>query len=65
MINNDAPQGAKMPKVVKAQIKAVEDTIKIAEQNRAETATTLEAIRNAVPYNRFLMTDCMLVPLGR
>jgi len=57
------PKGNKVPESVKSQIKVEEDKIKSAEQERVETAKTLEAIRNAVPYNRFLMTDCMLVPL--
>lgn len=48
---------------VKEQIKELETTINNAELERKDTAKTIEVIRNTIPYNRFIMTEDMLIPL--
>lgn len=63
------PKGSQLPpaakeqiRETKEQIKELENTITNAEPERKEMAKTIEAIRNTIPYNRFIMTDNMLVP---
>lgn len=48
---------------VKMQIKEIENKVKRAEPERKDMAKTIEAIRNMLPYNRFIMTDNLLIPL--
>ena len=62
-LKQSIPKGTQMPEVIKAQIKLMESKIKAAEPERKEIAKTMDAIRNTLPYNRFLMPNCMLAPL--
>ena len=64
------PKGSQLPpdvkeqvKQIKEQIKELETTISNAEPERKDTAKTIEVIRNTIPYNRFIMTEDMLIPL--
>lgn len=62
-LKQSVPKGTQMPAQIRAQIKELESKIKSAEPERKEMAKTIEAIRNTLPYNRFVMTDNMLLPL--
>ncbi|MEQ2457426.1 DUF6414 family protein [Flavonifractor hominis] len=62
-LRQSVPKGTQIPAPIKAQIKELENKIKSAEPERKEMAKTIEAIRNTLPYNRFVMTDNMLIPL--
>lgn len=62
-LKQSVPKGTQMPAQIKSQIKELENQIKSAEPERKEMAKTIEAIRNTLPYNRFVMTDNMLIPL--
>ena len=62
-LKQSVPKGTQMPALIKAQIKELEAQVKNAEPERKEMAKTLEAIRNTLPYNRFVMTENMLIPL--
>lgn len=62
-LRQSLPKGQSMPEVIKAQIKEIESKAKNAEPERKEMSKTIEAIRNTLPYNRFIMTDNLLVPL--
>lgn len=68
-LKTSLPKGSQLPpetkeqvRLIKAQIQELEDTIKKAEPERKETAKTIEVIRNTIPYNRFIMTNNILVP---
>lgn len=52
-----------MPAIIKQQIDALKAQVSNAELERKELSKQLEAIRNTLPYNRFVMTTNMLVPL--
>lgn len=56
------PKSSQIPPEIKKQIKEIENTIKNAEPERKEMAKTIEVIRNTIPYNRFIMTNDMLIP---
>lgn len=63
------PKGSQLPterkeqvRETKEQIKEIENTINNAEPERKKVAKTIEVIRNTMPYNRFIMTNDMLVP---
>jgi len=60
-------KGVQIPQAVSAQIKLLENTVKNAgkdsENERKELERTFDAIRSVLPYKRFLMTDCLLIPL--
>lgn len=63
------PKGSQLPpelkeqiREAKEQIKEIENTINNAEPERKEMAKTIEVIRNTIPYNRFIMTNDMLIP---
>ena len=62
-IKDSIPQGKQMPALVKQQIDSLKDQVKNAEAERKDTAKTIAVIRNTLPYNRFMMTQNMLVPL--
>lgn len=62
-LRQSVPKGQSMPEVVKVQIKEIENKLKSAEPERKEMAKTIEAVRNTLPYNRFIMTDNFLIPL--
>lgn len=55
--------GTKLPQEIKIQIKELDDQFSSAETERKDTETTLEVIRNTLPYNHFLLTSSLLVPL--
>lgn len=64
------PKGSQLTNDVKEQIKKskdqinkLENTINNAEPERKEVAKIIEVIRNTIPYNRFIMTEDMLIPL--
>lgn len=62
-LRHSLPKGQSMPEAIKIQIKEIENKAKNAEPERKELLKTIEAIRNTLPYNRFIMTDNLLVPL--
>lgn len=57
------PKGTQMPVIIKQQIDALKEKVNSAEPERKELVKQIEAIRNTLPYNRFVMTSNMLVPL--
>lgn len=57
------PKGNPLPPEVKQQIEEVRAAVNNAEPERKETLKTIEVVRNTLPYNRFLMTENMLMPL--
>ena len=63
ILRQSIPKGQSMPEVIKVQIKEIESKVKSAEPERKEMAKTIEAIRNTLPYNRFIMTENLLIPL--
>jgi hypothetical protein len=63
ILRKEIPKGQSMPQVLKIKFKELENEAKNAEQERKELANTIEAIRNTLPYNRFIMTDRFLIPL--
>lgn len=62
-LQKSLPKGKTMPEPVKIQIKQIENQIKNAEPERKEMGRTIEAIRNTLPYDRFITTDTFLIPL--
>lgn len=57
------PKGTQMPAIIKQQIDTLKAKVSNAEPERKELVKQIEAIRNTLPYNRFVMTTNMLVPL--
>lgn len=57
------PKGNKMPDTIKRQIAEAKNALAKAENERKEFVELIEAIKNTLPYNRFVMTNNMLVPL--
>ncbi len=62
-IKEAIPKGSAMPVLVKQQIETLKTTVNQSEPERKETAKTIEMIRNTLPYDRFVLTTNMLVPL--
>lgn len=62
-IKAEIPKGTQMPVHIKVRIDNLRDTVNNAEPERKELLKTFEAIRNTLPYNRFVMTTNMLIPL--
>lgn len=62
-IKESVPKGTAMPVLVKQQIATLKTTVNQAEPERKEMAKTIEIIRNTLPYDRFVLTTNMLVPL--
>ena len=62
-LRQSVPKGQSMPEIIKIQIKEIESKMKNAEPERKEMARMIEAMRNTLPYNRFIMTDNLLIPL--
>lgn len=58
-----SPEAKEAIREAKEQVKQLEEEINKAESERKETAHTIEVIRNTIPYNRFIMTQDMLIPL--
>ena len=52
-----------MPVLIKQQIDNLKATVNQAEPERKEMAKTIEVIRDTIPYNRFVLTANMLIPL--
>lgn len=57
------PKGAQLPVEIKQQIDKLKARVNNAEPERKELVKEIEAIRNTLPYNRFVMTTNMLIPL--
>lgn len=62
-IKDSIPKGTAMPVLVKQQIETLKTTVNQAEPERKEMGKTIEIIRNTLPYDRFVLTTNMLVPL--
>ncbi len=59
----NVPKGTQMPVLIKQQIEALKTKVNNAEPERKEMLKTIAVIQNTLPYNRFLMTTNMLIPL--
>lgn len=57
-----SPEGKELVKDLKEKIKEIEATINNAEPERKEISKTIEIIRKTIPYNRFIMTNNMIIP---
>lgn len=57
------PKGVQLPPEIKQQIDDLKAAVNNAEPERKNMVKTIEVIRNILPYNRFLMTENMLMPL--
>ena len=62
-IKSSVPKGVQMPPQIKKQIDDLKNSVNNAESERKEMLKTIDAIRNTMPYNRFVMTSNMLIPL--
>ena len=62
-LKEQVPKGTSMPVLIKQQIDNLKTTVNQAEPERKEMAKTIEVIRNTIPYNRFVLTANMLIPL--
>lgn len=49
--------------LMRLKIKEQEEKQKAAEEDRKDLVQTIKAIQNTLPYNRFILTDKLLVPL--
>lgn len=59
----DKYKGGKMPQEAREAISQIKAEVTKAEEERKDLLKTIEVIRNTLPYNRFLMTNNMLMPL--
>lgn len=57
------PKGTQMPVLIKTQIDEIKAKVNNAEPERKELLKTIEVFRNTLPYDRFVMTSNMLIPL--
>lgn len=55
--------GSGLPPFIKVQIENLKKQVSGAENERKEMLKTIEVIRNTLPYDRFVMTKNMLIPL--
>lgn len=62
-LKTSVPKGTQMSAKIKQQIDVLKAKIANAEPERKELVKQIEAIRNTLPYNRFVMTTNLLVPL--
>ena len=62
-LKGEIPKGTQMPVPIKIQIDALKNKANNAEPERRELLRMIEAIRTLLPYNRFVMTTNMLLPL--
>ena len=62
-LKDTIPKGKQMPPLPKQQLDNLKDQAKNAESDRQEMVKTITMIRNTLPYNRFIMTNNMLIPL--
>lgn len=57
------PKGTSAVVGLKEEIRQEEEQLKASEAERKDMVQTIEAIKNTLPYNRFVMTNNFLVPL--
>ena len=57
------PKGTQMPVLIKNQIEEIKTKVNNSEPQRKELLNTIEVFQNTLPYNRFVMTSNMLIPL--
>lgn len=62
-LKKNIPKGKSMPETIKVQIKKLEEEMKNNSPSNQETHKMISAIRMAVPYNRFMIINNLLVPL--
>lgn len=62
-LKSSYPKGTTLPAAVKQQIEKLKAEVHNAEPERKDMLKSIEAIRNTLPYNRFAMTQNMLMPL--
>ena len=62
-LKSRVPKGTQIPAVVRTQINSIKESVNNAETQRKDLVKTIEAIKNTLPYNRFIMTSNMLLPL--
>lgn len=62
-LKENVPKGSQIPALVKNQIEEIKARVNNAEPERKELLKTIEVFRNTLPYNRFVMTSNMLIPL--
>ncbi|MFA7672905.1 MAG: hypothetical protein WCY62_03520 [Clostridia bacterium] len=63
ILRQSVPKGQSISEVMKIKIRELENVTKSAELERREMVKTIETICNTLPYNRFIMTDNLLIPL--
>lgn len=56
-------KGKEIPEHLKIQMEKLRVSVATAETERKEMIKTIEAIRNTLPFKRFVMTSNMLIPL--
>ena len=59
----DSLKGKQIPTQAKVELDKMKAVVTNAETERKEMARTIEAIRNTLPFKRFIMTKNMLIPL--
>lgn len=57
------PKGTQIPVLIKNQIEEIKAKVNNAEPERKDLLKTIEVFRNTLPYDRFVMTSNMLIPL--
>lgn len=62
-LRRNIPKNSHLSSEAKEQIKQLEEAMNKAETDRKEMANTIEVIRNTIPYNRFIMTQDLLITL--
>lgn len=62
-IKASVPKGKQMPALLKSQIEELKTSVNNAESERKNMLKMLDAIRNTIPYDRFVMTTNMLITL--
>ena len=62
-LKDSIPKGTQMPVTIKLKIDELKKKVSSAEPERKKLLKQIEAIRNTLPYNRFVMTTNLLVPL--
>ena len=59
----NVPKGTQLPVLIKNEIDKLRESVNNAEPERKELQKTIAVFRNTLPYNRFIMTSNMLLPL--
>lgn len=57
------PKGTQIPVLIKNQIEEIKAKANNAEPERKDLLKIIEVFRNTLPYDRFVMTSNMLIPL--